>query len=341
MQPTSQAQFDDAMADRVPTPDEVRPGIWSIPLPMQQPGNPFSLCYLIAGDDGSLHLIDTGYDGDENWALFRRALDGFGLALDDIASVFVTHLHPDHLGMTERLRAVGARIGMLRREQRGLAAVAAGGLTPPAGLLEGWGVPPERMAELNIPLGADLVARGIPTIDVTYEPGDMLDVPGREIQVLWTPGHTAGSASLVDAAEGLVYTGDTVLPKIFSGLGLGDRGLDGAPGGIPPTNPIADYLESLTSLARYDDFEVAPGHGYRFRGLIERNAQLAEHHLHRSRAAAAIIRADPDATVWEVASRLRWTAGWQNLRSFYLLSALSQTVLHLDFAKTNPDLLVE
>lgn len=340
MQPTSQAQFDDAMADRVPAPDEVRPGIWSIPLPMQQPGNPFSLCYLIAGDDGSLHLIDTGYDGDENWALFRRALDGFGLALDDIASVFVTHLHPDHLGMTERLRAVGARIGMLRREQRGLAAVAAGGLTPPAGLLEGWGVPPERMAELNIPLGADLVARGIPTIDVTYEPGDMLDVPGREIQVLWTPGHTAGSASLVDAAEGLVYTGDTVLPKIFSGLGLGDRGLDGAPGGIPPTNPIADYLESLTSLARYDDFEVAPGHGYRFRGLIERNAQLAEHHLHRSRAAAAIIRADPDATVWEVASRLRWTAGWQNLRSFYLLSALSQTVLHLDFAKTHPALLL-
>jgi len=340
VQPTSQAQFDDAMADRVPAPDEVRPGIWSIPLPMQQPGNPFSLCYLIAGDDGSLHLIDTGYDGDENWALFRRALDGFGLALDDIASVFVTHLHPDHLGMTERLRAVGARIGMLRREQLGLAAVAAGGLTPPVGLLEGWGVPPERMAELNIPLGADLVARGIPTIDVTYEPGDMLDVPRREIQVLWTPGHTAGSASLVDAAEGLVYTGDTVLPKIFSGLGLGDRGLDGAPGGIPPTNPIADYLESLTSLARYDDFEVAPGHGYRFRGLIERNAQLAEHHLHRSRAAAAIIRADPDATVWEVASRLRWTAGWQNLRSFYLLSALSQTVLHLDFAKTHPALLL-
>jgi len=342
VQPTNPAQFDDAMADRVPAADEVRPGIWSIPLPMQQPGNPFSLCYLIAGDDGSLHLIDTGYDGDENWALFRRALDGFGLSLDDIASVFVTHLHPDHLGMTERLRAAsGARVGMLRREQLGLAAVAAGGLTPPDGLLEGWGVPPERRAELSIPLGADLVARGIPTVDVSYEPGETLDVPGREIEVLWTPGHTAGSASLVDAEAGLVYTGDTVLPKIFSGLGLGDRGLDGAPGAIPPSNPIADYLESLTALARYDDFEVAPGHGYRFRGLIERNAQLAEHHLHRSRAAAAIIRDDPDATVWEVASRLRWTAGWQNLRSFYLLSALSQTVLHLDFARTNPSLLVE
>jgi glyoxylase-like metal-dependent hydrolase (beta-lactamase superfamily II) len=329
--PTSQAQFDAAMADRIPEPDEVRPGIWSIPLPMQQPGNPFSLSYLIAGDDGSLHLIDTGYDGDENWALFRRALDGFGLAVDDIASVFVTHLHPDHLGMTERLRAAsGARVGMLHREHEGLAAVAAGGLVPPDGLLEGWGVPPERRPELSIPLGADLVARGIPTVDASYEPGDTLDVPGRAIEVLWTPGHTAGSASLVDAEAGLVYTGDTVLPKIFSGLGLGDRGVPGS----PTPNPIADYLNSLTSLARYDDFEVAPGHGYRFRGLIERNAQLAEHHLHRSRAAAAVIRERPDATVWEVASRLRWTVGWQNLRSFYLLSALSQTVLHLEFVKS-------
>lgn len=339
MHPTNPAQFDDAMADRVPAADEVRPGIWSIPLPMQQPGNPFSLSYLIAGDDGSLHLIDTGYDGEENWRLFRAALDGFGLSLDDLASVFVTHLHPDHLGLTERLRAAtGARIGMLRRERLGLAAVAAGGLTPPLELLEGWGVPPERRPELNIPLGADLVARGIPTVDVSYEPGELLDVPGRSIEVLWTPGHTAGSASLVDTDAGLVYTGDTVLPKIFSGLGLGDRGLSDAPDGTPPSNPIADYLASLTALARYDDLEVAPSHGYRFRGLIERNAQLAEHHLHRSRAAAAVIRDDPDATVWEVASRLRWTVGWQNLRSFYLLSALSQTVLHLDFARTNPDI---
>jgi glyoxylase-like metal-dependent hydrolase (beta-lactamase superfamily II) len=333
--PTNPAQFDDAMADRVPAPDRVRDGIWSIPLPMQQPGNPFSLCYLIAGDDGSLHLIDTGYDGDENWRLFRSALDGFGLALDDIATVFVTHLHPDHLGMTERLRAAsGARVGMLRREHLGLAAVAAGGLTPPTGLLEGWGVPPERRPELSIPLGADLVAHGIPTVDRDYEPGDTLDVPGREIEVLWTPGHTAGSACLVDVDDGVLFTGDTVLPKIFSGLGLGDRGLAGE----AATNPIADYLDSLTSLARYDDLEVAPGHGYRFRGLIERNAELAEHHLHRSRAAAAVIRDDPDATVWEVASRLRWTVGWQNLRSFYLLSALSQTVLHLDFGRANPDL---
>ncbi len=329
MHPTNPAQFDDAMADRVPAPDEMREGIWSIPLPMRQPGNPFSLCYLIAGDDGSLHLIDTGYDTDENFAMLLAALDAFGLKLDDLASVFATHLHPDHLGMTGRLRAAsGARIGMLRREHEGLVAIAGGDLTVTEGLIASWGVPPERRPELDLRTGDRPTARGgVPEVDRSYEPGQALEVPGRSIQLLATPGHTAGSASLVDADAGLIYTGDTVLPKIFSGLGLGDR--------TGEANPIADYLNSLEMLARYDELEVAPGHGYRFRGLIERNAVLAEHHLDRSRAAAEIIRADPDATVWEVASRLRWTAGWQNLNGFFLLSALSQTALHLDFARSD------
>jgi hypothetical protein len=34
--------------------------------------------------------------------------------------------------------------------------------------------------------------------------------------------------------------------------------------------------------------------------------------------------------VWQVATGLSWTAGWENLRGFHLLSALSQTALHKD-----------
>jgi glyoxylase-like metal-dependent hydrolase (beta-lactamase superfamily II) len=323
VQPTNEAQHAEALADRVPAPDEVREGIWSIPLPMAQPGNPFSLCYAIAGSDDSLHLIDTGYDTEENWELLSAGLAGFGRSIDEVASVFVTHLHPDHLGLSERLRAAsGARIGMLRREYEGVQAIAAHGLLVTDERLDAWGVPADRRAELIGALGPSLVARGLPTVDRLYEPGESLDIPGRRLIVLVTPGHTAGSACVVDPSVGLLFTGDTVLPRIFSGLGLGDPS---------ESNPIADYLDSLASLARYDELEVAPGHGFRFRGLIERNAELVEHHLHRSRAAAAIIAAEPDASTWEVASRLRWTAGWERLRGFFLFSALFQTQLHLEF----------
>ena len=327
MQPTNAAQHAAALADRVPAPDEVREGIWSIPLPMDQPGNPFSLSYAIAGDDGSLHLIDTGYDTDENWGLLRRGLAGFGLSVDDVASVFVTHLHPDHLGLSERLRAAsGAKVGMLRREHEAVQAIAAHGPLVTEDRLSGWGVPEERWPELLMALGPSLVARGIPVVDREYETGESLDIPGRALRVLATPGHTAGSACVVDEATGLLFTGDTVLPGIFSGLGLGD---------LSGTNPIADYLESLTSLARYDGLEVAPGHEYRFHGLIERSTALAEHHLHRSRAAAEVISSEPDATTWEVAGRLRWTAGWERLRGFFLFSALFQTQLHVEFARSD------
>ncbi|MFC5501337.1 MBL fold metallo-hydrolase [Lysinimonas soli] len=326
MQPTNPAQFDDAMAGRMPEPDEIRDGIWSIPLPMSQPGNPFSLSYAVQGSDGSVHLIDTGYDTERNWQLLVAGLARFGLSIDDVASVFVTHLHPDHLGMAERLRAAsGARLGMLRREQLALSALAAHGIDTTDARFGSWGVPEDRWPELRVALGPGLVAEAAPAVDRAYEPRELIDVPGRSIEALATPGHTAGSASLVDAEAGLVFTGDTVLPRIFSGLGLGDAG---------ETNPIADYLASLRTLEAYDELEVAPGHQYRFRGLAERTAVLAEHHLSRSRAAAAVLRDEPDATIWQVASRLRWTTGWQNLRDFYLFSALGQTQLHVEFGRS-------
>jgi len=326
VQPISDAQHADALADRVPQPDEVREGIWSIPLPMEQPSNPFSLSYVISGSDGSLHLIDTGYDTEQNWELLRAGLAGFGHSVDEIASVFVTHLHPDHLGLGERVRAAsGARVGMLRREHEGLLAIAAHGPLVTDERLDGWGVPEEHRAELHGALGLPFVARGLPVVDRTYEPGQRLDIPGRTVTAIATPGHTAGSACLADAEAGVLYTGDTVLPRIFSGLGLGD---------LSETNPIADYLDSLAALARYDDFEIAPGHGFRFRGLIERSAELAEHHLHRSRATAEIVRGEPDAPIWKIASRLHWTAGWERLRGFFLVSALFQTQLHVEFVRS-------
>jgi glyoxylase-like metal-dependent hydrolase (beta-lactamase superfamily II) len=326
MQPTIAAQHAAAVAGRVPSPDEVREGVWSIPLLMDQPGNPFSLCYVISGDDGSLHLIDTGYDTDENWALLSAALAGSGHSVDDVASVFVTHLHPDHLGLSERLRtASGARIGMLRREHEAVRAIAAHGPLVTEERLAAWGVPAERRPELIVALGPSLVAAGVPAVNRDYELGESLDIPGRTLTVLATPGHTAGSACVVDEQAGVLFTGDTVLPRIFSGLGLGD---------LSGTNPIADYLESLTSLARYDGLEVAPGHEFRFRGLNERAAELAEHHLHRSRAAFEVVAVEPDASTWEIASRLRWTAGWERLRGFYLFSALFQTQLHVEFARS-------
>jgi hypothetical protein len=74
---------------------------------------------------------------------------------------------------------------------------------------------------------------------------------------------------------------------------------------------------------------------YVFHGLAARCATTAEHHLRRSREVAERLRIDGDPTVWQVASELTWTAGWANLNGFYLLSALAQTAMHLEFVRSD------
>ena len=194
---------------------------------------------------------------------------------------------------------------------------------PPDTQWNEWGVPVDRRAELTLPrppTSADLV----PQADVLVNDGDRLNIPGREILTVLTPGHTGGSICLADAEHSVLITGDHLLPNMFAGLGLG------AP---TPNNPIADYLHSLDLIDRDDRTEVLPGHGYRFTGLADRCAASKAHHLTRNREVTEVIDADPGAPIWNIAAQLSWTVGWtRRLTGFYLHSALRQTSMHRDYA---------
>lgn len=321
MIPSVSSQYEDALADRMTGPDRVAEGIWSIPLAMPDRRNPYIFTYVLEGFGGELHLIDSGYESDGNWRLLLDSLHSFGLDIDRVASVFVTHLHPDHLGMAERIRSrTGARVRMLRREQEAVLHLAEG-VADIEAKFERWGVPMERRDEIRV-LGRMSGDDGPTIADEVLDGPTVVDFGSRRLEVVATPGHTPGHACLVDRAGGIVFTGDHVLPKIYPGLGLG---------GPTDTNPIADYFLSLDVIERFDDLEVAPGHAYRFRGLAERCAEIRQHHLKRSMEAEQVLAEQPGATTFEIASRLSWTAGWGRMTGFFLFSALSQTEQHLEF----------
>lgn len=103
-----------------------------------------------------------------------------------------------------------------------------------------------------------------------------------------------------------------------------------------PSNPVADYVASIARVRRYGHYEALPGHGHRFTGLGERADESAGHQLKRAREVAVVLEAVGEPTVWDLASRLTWTAGWEGLQGFQLLSALSQTEMHRDFVRTRP-----
>ncbi|MGD8168769.1 MBL fold metallo-hydrolase [Herbiconiux sp. P16] len=336
-----------------PAPAPARAGddVWVLPQPMPSDYSPhYSLSYLIRDARGDLHLVDPGLDSDVNRerlaalvadiARDSGASGGGGgsgsgasgeAAEPALASITVTHLHRDHLGMAERLRREsGVPVALHREEQASLARLleaAPRHAEIQAARAASWGVPAERMPELAA--AADRAASGGAEsdfrADVLLDDGDLLAIPGRRIRVVHTPGHTPGHLCLHDLDRGTLFTGDHLLPSIYPGIGLGG----------PAADPIGDYLRALDRIAALETqrtpvTHVFPGHGYRFTGLAERCETTRRHHLTRSAEVEAVLGEHPDASVWQIAERIHWTAGWRNMRGFYLASALNQTQMHVD-----------
>lgn len=111
--------------------------------------------------------------------------------------------------------------------------------------------------EANLPLkarfGATIVgpareAARIPGIDRTVDGGDAFDFAGRRVEVIATPGHTAGHVSYHLPEEKLLFAADTLFA-----LGCG-RLFEGT---------AADMWQSLSKLARLpDETRVYFGHEY-------------------------------------------------------------------------------
>ncbi|MEO7124318.1 MAG: MBL fold metallo-hydrolase [Lacisediminihabitans sp.] len=328
MQPTSAAQFTAAANGTVPPLEQVRPDVWSLAAPMPRGHIPYSLLYLLRDADGGLHVIDPGWDSDENWTRFTSAVEHIGSRLGDVRSIVATHLHPDHLAMADRMRAAtGAPLLLHQAEQRAL--VAQHSLFESADdvstQLDAWGVPEDRRAEM-VALSHRTPAGMPKSSDATIADHERLEIPGFELVVELTPGHTPGSICLRDDERGFMFTGDHILPTMHAGLGLG---------GLTKTNALADYLHALSRVHAYPDHEALPGHGYRFRGVAERASQHEEHHLRRNGEVAHVLASVEEPTIWEIASRLSWTAGWDNLRGFFVYSALLQTAMHRDYLLRN------
>lgn len=321
--PTSAAQARALEEGTVPTLEQVRERVWAVPLamPQGQPRLNYTLTYVLVDDEQRLHVVDPAWGSDENWDALWQAVRTIPSS-HDIASIIVTHLHPDHIGMAPRLRdATGAPIVLHEKEAAALEHLDVFRPIDPGV----WGVPEARFVEIARLADARGAYTAVhPDVALTGDI-DRLRPPGLEIEVIHTPGHTTGSICLRLPEERLLLTGDHILPAIYPGLGLGGRS---------ERNPIAEYLDSLGRVVGYDDHEILPGHNYRFTGLADRVARTAAHHRRRTDEVERALRAQPDASVYDVAATLTWTAGWEQMRGFFLYSALAQTAMHIDFLRT-------
>ena len=225
-------------------------------------GSRYTNFYLIE-EGGKLTLLDTGLSG--YWKHLVRELVQIGRRPEDIDAILLTHHHPDHIGLAERVRRVsGAATYAHAREATVISSPVHP--RPPRFLSQGWHPFLFRYLLHSILAGA---ARHTPVSHVkNFADGEVLDVPGRP-HVIHVPGHTAGSCALLLQQRGVLFSADALVT--YDGL-TGKPGPTLLPDFVNEDTSLA--LESLSAIEGLEAGIVLPGHGEPWRDGVREAVRL-------------------------------------------------------------------
>jgi glyoxylase-like metal-dependent hydrolase (beta-lactamase superfamily II) len=223
-------------------------------------------------------MVDTGFDTRRTRAIMERLRAG-PLGGFPITRVFVTHHHPDHIGLAGWLRSEGAELLTTRTAWLMARMLTLDEQPVPTqetqAFCHRWGMDPavllRRAAER--PFNFSDVVAPLPVGFTRVTEGDVIELGQRRWRVARGDGHAAEHAVLFEEDGGLVLGGDQILPGISPNLGLYPTE-DNA-------DPVGEWLDAcarLALLARADQL-VLPGHKTPYRGLPTRLTSLAQNHV--------------------------------------------------------------
>ncbi|MEU7068750.1 MBL fold metallo-hydrolase [Streptomyces narbonensis] len=313
-------------------------GVWSLRVPI--PDNPLghTLVHVLDTDRGPV-LVDTGWDDPASWAELTSGLGALGLSVQEIHGVVITHHHPDHHGLSGRVREEsGAWIAMHAADtavvRRTREAEPGTWLDYMTQKLTAVGAPEEHVAPLRAARAAGRM-RTLPGLrsavpDREIVPGELLDLAGRRLRAIWTPGHTPGHVCLHLEEQhpaglpghGRLFSGDHLLPGISPHIGLYEN-----PGEAHETDPLGDYLDSLERIGRLGVAEVLPAHQYAFADAAGRVDELLTHHEERLTGLLALLAAP--LTPWQLAERMEWNRPWAEIPHGSRNIAVSEAEAHV------------
>jgi len=273
--------------------------------------------YVIESGNGLL-LIDCGTDWDPGRKALSEGFTALGLDESAVHTLVVSHLHPDHVGMSARLvRELGCRFVMHELASR---------------LVDRYNDTPgyaRRLTELagrhgmpySLVTSATSGARAewMPLIDPpdhVVADGDEIDLGnGRALSVVHTPGHEQAHICPRDSRTGVVFSGDHVLPRISPVIMYDEEVGD----------PLGDYLASLHKLLTLGIGVTYPAHGTLIDRGDERARQILLHHDRRLRDMAELV-AHADTTAWTVVTK----SFRPNLSPTDARLAFLETISHLE-----------
>ncbi|MEF8906779.1 MAG: MBL fold metallo-hydrolase [Haloarculaceae archaeon] len=285
--------------------------------------------YLFDADDRTV-LVDTGERSREE--RLREALAAEGVTVADVDDVLLTHWHPDHSGLAATVEQAGDATVRIHERDAPLATRDEDAWRDFLGnqhaRLEEWGIPEAKREELFAEQKRDGGPAASLSSATTFAGGEVFEVGDRELEVIETPGHTAGSVCFAfegsshDGRE--VITGDTVLPHYTPNVGGTDTRME---------HPLDNYLSSLHALAAGDYERGWPGHREPIADPTGRAHEIVAHHEQRAGQILAILERIGPATVWEVCTEL-----FGELERFHILVGAGEAFAHLDHLERQGDI---
>ena len=323
--------------DAAPDVTEVAPGLYRFQLPISMPGLGHVNCYALEDSDG-FTVVDPGLPSADSWEALGDRLAQVGARYGHVHTAVVTHSHPDHFGGVHRLRDDHGTRVLTHADFRSVWVDA--DLTEDLGAdeldladdehIEGlrsmmsrptpWGATrtPPSAAELRKWSEMDVTGGSrswmVPEPSVTVDDGEEISLGRRTWLTIHTPGHTHDHLCLFDPADGLLLSGDHVLPTITPHIG-----------GIGPMDdPLATFFRSLERMKELPGVSnVLPAHGHPFTDVGSRVDAILGHHEDRLEAIREAGDDLGDGTVESFMRRLFKERSWGDM-------AASETYAHLE-----------
>lgn len=290
-----------------------------VPLPVH-----YTNCYIIDTQDGYI-VVDTGMDSmaaKGEWEAFIRQTD---LDHSTVRLLFVTHFHPDHLGLAQWLSdRWRCPVTMMKGE-----AEFAGTLRSPERSPEEDARTQAFYRVQNVPdaiinnwLTLDQAFRKtvtIPSVFETVTDGENKTIGAVELTFLEQGGHTGHQGLVYLPQQNALLTGDQVLARITPNVSLWPLG---------PTNPLQDYMTSLTRLLTLPHPLGLPAHESIIDDVNVRVTEILSHHERRNQKLLSFLHEGP-AAAYDLTRRLFS----RPLDDYQLQFAIGETLAHLEFLR--------
>jgi glyoxylase-like metal-dependent hydrolase (beta-lactamase superfamily II) len=299
-----------------------------LPLP-----TPFAIgnvnCVVLEGEP--LTVVDPGPHMLSAREALAAGLAERGHEIGDIERILLTHQHHDHVGLAGEIALqAGAEIAAI---------------DPLADFLADFDrsmdhddrYAVETMVRSGIERKVAVTLRSMSAafrvfgrgakVDRRFDAGDVFEAGGRELHVLFRPGHSPTDTVFLDEESGLMIGGDHLLERISSNpiahAPIGADDPEAAARSSDRPRPLLSYLASMRATRELDVSLVLPGHGDPFADAAALIDRRIEFHDRRARKIRDALKRPMAAS--EIVSVL-----WTNLPVTQTYLALSEVIGHLD-----------